>query len=134
MLGEDSQAFENISKLTNSLSDILCRLATGGGWRTRTLFQNTDETLFEGARPIALEGIANFVSRGDFQDRAIILPLEPMSRYRTEQELNADFERQRAGIFGGRLAPLLRSIGLNVTHEQRTAARRGIVITRQRRE
>jgi hypothetical protein len=104
------QGFENVSKLTDSLSDVLCRLATGGGWRTRTLFKNTDETLFEGARPIALEGISNFVSRGDFQDRAIILPLEPMARYRTEQELNIDFERQRAGIFGALLDLLVQGV------------------------
>ena len=92
--------FENVSRLSDSLSDVLCRLATGGGWRTRTLFKDTDETLFKGARPIALEGISNFVSRGDFQDRAIILPLDPLPGYHTERELDAAFEQQRPGIFG----------------------------------
>ena len=104
------QGFENVSKLTDLLSDILCRLATGGGWRTRTLFKNTDETLFKGARPIALEGISNFVSRGDFQDRAVILPLDPLPSYRTERELDAAFERQRPGIFGALLDLLVQGV------------------------
>jgi hypothetical protein len=104
------QCFENVSKLTDSMSDVLCRMATGGGWRTRALFTNTEETLFTGARPIALEGIANFVARGDFQDRAIILPLDRLSRYRTERELDAAFARHRAGILGALLNLLAQGV------------------------
>ena len=98
------QGFENVSKLNDTLSDILCRLSTGGGWRTRTLFKDVDEQLFYGARPIALEGISNFACRGDFLDRSTILPIDRLpGGYRTELELNADFERQRPGIFGALL-------------------------------
>ena len=35
------QAFENVSKLSTAMSDHLCRLATGGGLRTRSLFTNS---------------------------------------------------------------------------------------------
>ena len=66
------------------MSDNFCRLASGGGLRTRSFFTNTDETLFRGARPIAFEGIANVVTRADLQDRAIILLPLDISRYKTE--------------------------------------------------
>jgi putative DNA primase/helicase len=33
------QAFENVSKLSDLMSDHLCRLATGGGIRTRAVHQ-----------------------------------------------------------------------------------------------
>ena len=33
------QAFENVSKLSDAMSDNLCRLSTGGGMRTRALFR-----------------------------------------------------------------------------------------------
>ena len=71
---------------------------------------DTDETLFKGARPIALEGISNFVSRRRFQDRAVILPLDPLPSYRTERELDAAFERQRPGIFGALLDLLVHGV------------------------
>ena len=112
------QGFENVSKLSDTLSDILCRLSTGGGWRTRTLFKDVDETLFYGARPIALEGISNFACRGDFLDRSTILPIDRLpGGYRTEEELNADFERQRPGIFGALLDRLVQ--GLRMLPETR---------------
>jgi hypothetical protein len=103
-------SFENISKLSNRLSDDLCRLATGGGYRIRKLYENADETLFNATRPIVLNGITNFVVRGDLQDRSIVLPLAPISRRVTESELYADFERQRAGIFGALCGLLVQGV------------------------
>ena len=74
------QAFENVSKLSNPMSDYLCRLATGGGVRTRALFRDVDETLLRATRPIMLEGIANYITRADLMDRAIILAPRTVSR------------------------------------------------------
>jgi hypothetical protein len=112
-------SFENISKLSHSLSDNLCRLATGGGYRIRRLYENADETLFDATRPIVLNGISNFVVRGDLQDRSIVLPLTPMANRITESDLYADFERQRAGIFGALLDLLV--CGVRMLPETRLA-------------
>ena len=104
-------SFENLSKLTNNMSDNLCRLATGGGFRVRALYTDSDEILFDVSRPIILNGISNFVTRGDLQDRAIVLPLARISNRRTERELFADFEHKRAGIFGALLDLMVRGVG-----------------------
>jgi hypothetical protein len=101
------QAFENVSRLSNLMSDYLCRLATGGGMRTRALFKNADETLFRIARPIMLEGIANFVTRADLLDRAIMFAAEPLSSRRSERSLYSELERLRPGIFGALLDRLV---------------------------
>ena len=45
------------------MSDDLCRLATGGGMRTRALWTDSDEATFIGRAPIMMEGIANFRHR-----------------------------------------------------------------------
>jgi hypothetical protein len=103
-------AFENISKLSPSLSDNLCRLATGGGYRIRKLYENADETLFDATRPIILNGITNFITRGDLQDRSIVLPLASIPNRVTESKLYADFEGQRAGIFGALLDLMVRGV------------------------
>ena len=57
------QVFDNISGLQSWVSDSLCRLSTGGGFATRKLFTDSDESLFESSRPVLLNGIADVVSR-----------------------------------------------------------------------
>ena len=96
-------AFENVSKLSDTMSDYLCRLATGGGFRTRALYKDTDETMIRAARPIMVEGISNFVTRSDLMDRSIVLALEPLIDRKTEADLRAEFERLRPGLFGALL-------------------------------
>ena len=89
------------------MSDYLCRLSTGGGLRTRSLFKDTDETLLRSSRPVMLEGIANFIVRGDLMDRSIVLGLEPLADRRTEAALLAEFDRLRPGLFGALLDHLV---------------------------
>jgi hypothetical protein len=104
------QTFENVSRLSDAMSDNLCRLATGGGLRTRRLFKDSDEMHFRGARPIAFEGISNVVSRSDLQDRAVISQLENLPSYKTERELDAEFEHRRPAIFGVLLDMMVRGL------------------------
>jgi hypothetical protein len=94
------QAFENVSIPSDVIPDHLCRVATGGGMRTRTFFTNADETTFAGARPIMMEGITNFVVRPDLADRSIVLSLGSLPTRKTERALWAEFDRRKAGIFG----------------------------------
>jgi hypothetical protein len=105
------QAFENVSTLSLAMSDHLCRLATGGGYRTRKLFKDSDEVhLHSGGRPIAFEGISNVVDRPDLQSRSIICLLETLLKYEAEDELDPAFERQRPGIFGALLDMMVRGL------------------------
>jgi hypothetical protein len=71
-------SFDNISGLPAWISDTLCRLATGGGFATRTLYSDQDETLFDSSRPIILNGIEDIVTRPDLADRSLFLTLEPI--------------------------------------------------------
>src|SRR5262249_37210704 len=102
------QAFENVSKLSPAMSDHLCRLATGGGIRTRALFTDSDETLLCSARPIMLEGISNYITRSDLLDRSLVFAIEPLVTGRkTERAMRAELERLRPGIFGALLDRLV---------------------------
>lgn len=94
------QAFENVSQLSRRMSDDLCRLATGGGMRTRALWTDADEATFTGARPIMMDGINAFVTEPDLLSRSIILTLAPLTNRRTERELYAAFDQCKGGIFG----------------------------------
>ena len=56
-------ALDNLSKLPVWLSDALCRLSTGGGFATRTLYENDEETLFMAMRPIIINGIEELATQ-----------------------------------------------------------------------
>lgn len=98
-------ALDNLSRLSRGESDDLCRLATGGGLSTRTLYTNDDETLFSETRPVLLTGIEDLADRGDLLDRAILVgcpTIRPEAR-RTERELWEAFEAERPALLGALL-------------------------------
>jgi hypothetical protein len=64
-------AVDNMSFLPDWLSDDLCRLSTGGALSKREHYTNDDEIVLNARRPIILNGIDEFVARGDLASRAI---------------------------------------------------------------
>ena len=86
--------FDNLSKIDDVLSDGMCRIATGSGYGTRTLYTNGDETLFQVCRPQMVNGIPDLARSGDLVDRCITMMLPPRDESRTafEAELWAQFE------------------------------------------
>ena len=97
--------FDNMSGVRVGLSDDLCRLATGGGFATRQLYSDNEETIFQSTRPMIINGIDDLASRGDLADRAIVLSLPPIPEEarRTEADLFSSFDRVRAGVLGALL-------------------------------
>jgi hypothetical protein len=94
--------FDNLSSLPSSLSDTLCRIASGGSFAVRQLYTNQDEVLFDAARPMILNGIEDFVNRPDLGDRAIFLAMAPIpdANRRPEPALWREFEIARPLILG----------------------------------
>jgi hypothetical protein len=50
-------ALDNLSYVRNDLSDAICRIATKGGFATRSLYTNDEEFILEVCRPVLLNGI-----------------------------------------------------------------------------
>ncbi len=98
-------AFDNISGLTNSISDSLCRLSTGGSHVARELFTNQREIAFNATRPMILNGIEEFVNRSDLADRSLFLTLQsiPEDKRKAEAEFWKSFEAEHPYIFGSLL-------------------------------
>lgn len=95
-------AFDNLSRVPPWLSDGLCRLSTGGGFATRELYSDSDETIFSATRPVLLNGIDELPTRGDLADRAVVLtlPTIPEDRRLSEADLWSDFGAARPAILG----------------------------------
>lgn len=100
--------FDNLSNVPPWLADALCRLSTGGGYATRTLHTDRDETIFEGQRPIMLNGIPLLTDRADLADRALTVHLRaiPEGDRRPEDEICANFERARPRLLGALLSAM----------------------------
>lgn len=97
--------FDNVSGLSQWISDSLCKLATGGGLSVRELFSDADETLLNAMRPVLLNGITDFIDRQDLVDRAlqVHLPSIPKTDRRPEKELWAKFDAAQPRILGALL-------------------------------
>ena len=93
-------AFDNVSFISPWLSDSLCRLATGGGFGTRTHYENEEETVFEQTRPVILTGLDAVARRQDLLDRAIVLRLPRLTSTDRlpEQELWREFDRAHPAL------------------------------------
>jgi hypothetical protein len=118
---------DNLSKLPSWLSDALCRLSTGSGFATRTLYENDEETLFMAMRPILINGIEELATRSDLLDRSIIiyLPVISSEKRKTEAEIWNEFEFIRPSVLGSLLDSVshaLRGIdGVQLEHMPRMA-------------
>lgn len=98
-------AFDNLSGVRVWLSDALCRISTGGGFRTRRLYENDEEVLFSFMKPAILNGIDDIATRHDLADRSIILTLPVIAddQRRTEQEFWTAWREVEAGVIGALL-------------------------------
>jgi len=107
------QSFDNISSLSQRMSDALCRLSTGGGYASRKLYTNESEVILNAMRPIILGGIPNFETQNDLLDRAIIvnLPHIPKEKRRDEGKIKEAWKREMPGIFGALCDAVSAAIG-----------------------
>ena len=108
--------FDNLSRLSDSTSDAICRLATGGGFSTRQLYTDGEEAIFDSKRPVILNGIVDIATRTDLIDRCLVLTLKsiPEKARKTEEEINACLDVKRPELLGALLdavAEGLRSYG-----------------------
>ena len=98
-------AFDNLSRLSEDLSDSLSVLATGGGFSVRKLYKNREEEIFQAQRPIILNGISQVATRGDLLDRAVLITLPPITEKarKDEETFWRDFTEARPRILGALL-------------------------------
>jgi hypothetical protein len=95
-------AYDNLSGINAEQSDALCRISTGGGFSTRTLYSDDQETCFEFTRPQILTGIDSLATRGDLLQRSLMvsLPSVTSEHRKTREALETNLNEARPRILG----------------------------------
>ena len=96
------QSHDNASTITDPISDVICKLVSGGGFVTRALYTDGGEAVFNFQRPIITNGITGFVQRPDLCDRTIFIRTVPIpaGERRPEFILQAEWEAVRPRVLG----------------------------------
>lgn len=106
--------FDNVSKISNDISDTLCRAITGGALQQRKLFTDAEDYIFTFQRCLTINGISNVANRSDLLDRSILFELERVSteNRRNLQEVYAEFEEDRPYLLGSIFDILSKAMGI----------------------
>lgn len=96
-------SLENLSYLNPQYQDALCVLATGGGYTTRTLYTNLEETIIELRKPIVLNGISVIVTAQDLLDRCLHIDLPTIQSRELAGDIEARFEAAQPKLLGALL-------------------------------
>lgn len=96
-------SFENVSNLSHEMQDAICTLATGGGYATRTLYTNSEETIINVMRPVIINSIPTVITAQDLTDRVIAIEAPPITAYKADSEIQKEWEQLKPAIFGALL-------------------------------
>lgn len=105
-------SFENLSHLQPAYQDALCVLATGGGYSTRTLFTNAEETIIDLRKPIVINGISVIVTAQDLLDRCLHIDLPTIQHRQLSSEIESRFEAAQPKLLGSLLDLFAKSIAM----------------------
>lgn len=94
---------DNLSNVSLSLSDELCRISTGASLAKRSLYTDDEDWICEVCRPVIITGIpSTLLQREDILDRTIPIKVSRISetRRRTQSELDSEFARLKPYLLG----------------------------------
>lgn len=92
--------FDNISAITNDVSDQLCRVSTGGASSFRTHNTMDEEQQFAICRPVIVTCIAVPPARTDLLSRSLQVTVRHVEHRRTERAVWRDFDADQGKMLG----------------------------------
>jgi len=96
------------SHIPDWLSDNMCSISTGEGFRKRELWTDADETIIAVRRPQILNSIEDPTYRGDFLDRElrVVVSEIPEDKRLEDEEVESRFRKALPDILGALLTVL----------------------------
>jgi len=113
-------AFDNVSYISNTTSDTLCKAITGAGYPKRELYSDGNEITLRYQRKIVLNGISFDLDRGDLVERAVIYNTDKIlpNERRTAQEVDQEYQTLLPDLLGHVFVTLQKA--LRIYHESKS--------------
>lgn len=94
--------FDNISTVSDRMSDVLCRICTGGGRSTRELYSNGGVHSIDSKNPVILNSITDPLTRPDACERSLNIKtaIIPPEKRLPEEELRRKWDELKPGFLG----------------------------------
>lgn len=95
-------AFDNVSYISNKISDALCKAVTGAKYPKRKYYTTSEEINLRFRRKIILNGITVNIDNGDLVERTILYFTKavPKTERKTERYVEAEFQRILPNVLG----------------------------------
>lgn len=105
-------SFDNLSEISNLMSDALCRVATGGAFGSRRFWTQGEEAILAACNPMICNGITVAFTRADLVDRTIPVRIHriPDEVRKPLKDVFRDFDRAHPAMLGALCSAL--SMGL----------------------
>ncbi len=94
---------DNVSEISQPLSDIICCLVTGATRGARALYSNNGLSIFTVRRPVVLASTGQVINASDLADRCLIVDVPPIKVRVAEHTLWSEFKKDRPKILGALL-------------------------------
>jgi hypothetical protein len=106
--------FDNVSFISEEMSDLFCKVVTGSGFTKRQLYTDDEDIIYSFKRVIGLNGINLVALRPDLLERSILIELEriPDERRKEEKEIMSQFDNALPNILAGVFDTLSKAIAI----------------------
>ena len=94
--------YDNLSRIPEWISDLLCRAVTGSGFSKRKLYTNNEDVIYSLMRAIGFNGINLAATKADLLSRGLIIQTEaiPKGNQRRMKTIWKEFERIKPELLG----------------------------------
>ncbi|MBK9293586.1 MAG: hypothetical protein IPM57_03940 [Oligoflexia bacterium] len=108
---------DNLRRLKDNYSDLLCKLVTGAGHSKRRLYTDDDDIIYKLKRVLILNGINLPVENPDALDRSLIIELERVTEENRKEELllEQDFSQALPQLLGACFDVLSKAMAIKPT-------------------
>ena len=95
-------SFDNVSYISNDVSDVLCKAITGAGYPKRKYYTDNEEIILKFQRKIILNGITANIDYGDLAERSIqyLTQRIPEDQRLTSDEVELQFKSMLMDLLG----------------------------------
>ena len=94
--------YDNLSRIPEWISDLLCRAVTGSGFTKRKLYTNNEDVIYSLMRAIGFNGINLAATKADLLSRGLIIQTEtiPKGNQRRMKAIWKEFEKIKPELLG----------------------------------